>query len=221
MKVSEAIIQRRSIRGFKKDRVPDETILKIFELAQHSASNCNTQPWHVAVVSGPQGDKLEQKIVAELMSGKPPSPAFQPGDQDLQGVYKDRQRACGADYYGVMGIERSDKNARNALMLKNWQFFGAPHVAFISMPKYMGAVNAVDIGIYLQSLMLLFVEYGLASIPQGALAFYPDEVFEMCDIPEENGILCGISFGYADEDAKINEVKMPRAELSETSSFIS
>ena len=220
MNVSEAIKQRRSIRGFKKDRVSDDIIQEIFELAQQSASNCNTQPWHVAVVSGTKRDALEQKIIAEIMSGKPPSPAFQPGDQDLQGIYKDRQRACGHDYYGYMGIERHDKEARNALMLKNWQFFGAPHVAFISMPKYMGAVNAIDIGIYLQSLMLLMMEYGLASIPQGALAFYPDQVLDMCDIPEENGILCGISFGYADEDAKINGVKMPRADLSETATFI-
>ena len=220
MKVSDAITQRRSVRGFKTDKVSDDIIQEIFELAQHSASNCNTQPWHVAVISGAKRDALEQKIIAEIMSGKPPSPAFQPGDQGLEGVYKDRQRACGADYYGVMGIERHDKEARNALMLKNWQFFGAPHVAFISMPKYMGAVNAIDIGIYLQSLMLLMVEYGLASIPQGALAFYPDQVFDMCDIPKENGILCGLSFGYADEDAKINQVKMPRAKLSETTNFI-
>ncbi len=221
MNVSEAILQRRTIRGYKKDQVDSELTKKIFSAAQHSASNCNTQPWHVAVVSGQKRIELEQKIVAEIVSGKEPSPAFQPGDQDLQGVYRERQFACAADYYGTMGIAREDKAARQELMLKNWQFFGAPHVAFISMPKYMGAVNALDVGIYLQSLMLLFVEHGLASCPQGALAFYTDPIFEMCDIPEENGILCGISFGYADEGAKINEVKMPRAELSENVVFVS
>ena len=220
MKVSEALKQRKTVRGFKKDSVPDSVIKEIFSLAQQSPSNCNTQPWHVAVVSGEKRDELEKKIVAEIMSGKAPGAVFQPGDQDLKGVYKDRQYACAADYYSTMGIERSDKQARQQLMLKNWQFFGAPHVAFVSMPKYMGAVNSVDVGIYLQSLMLLFVEYGLASCPQGALAFYPDPVFEMCDIPEENGILCGISFGYADEDAQINKVKMPRAELAENVSFL-
>lgn len=221
MKVSQAIVKRRSIRGYKKDRVPDNIIREIFEIARQSASNCNTQPWHVAVVSGEKRQELEKNIVTELMSGKAPSAAFQPGDQGLEGVYKDRQYACAADYYGTMGIERSDKAARQDLMLKNWQFFGAPHVAFLSMPKSMGPVNAMDIGIYLQSLMLLFVEYGLESCAQGALAFYPDAVFEMCDIPKENGILCGISFGYADENAKINEAKMPRAPLSETAIFIS
>jgi len=62
----------------------------------------------------------------------------------FEGVYKDRQYACSADYYGTMGIERSDKAARQELMLKNWQFFGAPHVAFLSMPKSMGPVNALS-----------------------------------------------------------------------------
>lgn len=216
MNVCEAIKSRRTIRGYKKDQVPEETIREIFALAQHSASNCNTQPWHVAIVSGESRDKLEALFMSALSSGKQPSPVFKPGDQGLEGVYKERQYACAADYYTTMGIERSDKQARNELMLKNWQFFGAPHAAFISMPRSMGEVNAIDIGIYLQSLMLLFVEYGLASISQGALAFLHEEVREVCDIPEENGLLCGISFGYADEDAHINRVKMPRAELSES-----
>lgn len=221
MKVSQAIKARRTIRGFKKDPVPDDVIKEIFSLAQQSPSNCNTQPWHVAVVSGEKRDVLEKKIIAEIMSGKAPGSVFQPGDHGLEGVYKDRQYACAADYYSTMGIDRADKQARQQLMLQNWQFFGAPHVAFISMPKNMGAVNAIDVGIHLQSLMLLFVEYGLASCPQGALAYYPDPVFEMCDIPKENGILCGISFGYADEDAQINKVKMPRANLDENVVFVS
>lgn len=220
MNVSEAIKQRRTIRGFKKDPVPDELIKEIFSLAQHSASNCNTQPWHVAVVSGEKRYQLEKKLIAEIMSGKSVAPVFPPGDGNLSGVYKERQYACAADYYSTMGIAREDKEARQMLMLKNWEFFGAPHVALLSMPKSMGAVNAIDIGIYLQSLMLLFVENGLASCPQGALAFYPDPILEMCDIPEENGLLCGISFGYADDAAKINEVKMPRAALGASATFI-
>ena len=219
MKVSEALVARRTIRGFKPDSVPDDVLKEIFTLAQKSASNCNTQPWHVAVVSGDKRKELEDKLITELMNGKQPYPVFKPGDQDLEGIYKERQYACAADYYSTMGIERSDKQGRMELMLKNWQFFGAPHAAFISMPKSMKEVNAIDIGIYLQSLMLLFVEYGLASCPQGALAFFPDPVHEVCEIPEDNALLCGISFGYADEDAQINKVTMPRADLGDSVSF--
>ena len=104
--------------------------------------------------------------------------------------------------------------------MKNWEFFDAPHVAFISMPTSMGPVNAVDVGIYLQTLMLILVEHGLASCPQGALAFYPDEVFKIANIPEGNGIICGLSFGYEDIGTQINQVIMDRAPLADLVQFI-
>ncbi len=219
MKVSEALKARRTIRGYKKDRVPDEILKEIFELAQHSASNCNTQPWHAAVVSGEKRDQIENLMLTEIISGGQPSPGFKPFDKNMEGVYRERQIACAADYYGTMGISRDDKDARNALMVQNWQFFGAPHAAFISMPKWMGEVNAIDVGIYLQSLMLLLTEYGLSSCPQGALAYFPKSVYELCEIPEGNAIIVGLSFGYAEDDAKINTVKMPRAALEDCVSF--
>ncbi|MBT8149469.1 MAG: nitroreductase [Pseudomonadales bacterium] len=219
MNVTEAIKERRTIRGYKTDPVPDALIREIFALAQQSPSNCNTQPWHVAVVSGETREKLEQALVGEIISGKAPQPAFQAFDLDLDEVYKQRQYACAADYYSTMGIARENKDARNALMLKNWQFFGAPHAAFISMPKSMGPINAIDVGIYLQSLMLLMVERGLASCPQGALAFFPDPVFELAHIPQDNGLLCGLSFGYPDDNAQINQVKMPRADVEQSVQF--
>jgi len=220
LNVTDALKTRRTTRGFRPDPVPDKLMQQLFEAAQLSASNCNTQPWHVTVVSGDARDRLGAALVAEITSGKTPAPAFQPGDANLQGVYRERQVACAVEYYKVMGIARDDKAGRNALMLKNWEFFGAPHVAFLSMPTSMGAVNAIDVGIYLQSLMLLLVEHGLASCPQGALAFFPEPVYEIADIPAGHGILCGISFGYADERAKINQVRMERAPLAQSVSFV-
>ena len=221
LSVSQAMQQRRTVRGFKSEPVAEKIIQQILQLAQLAPSNCNTQPWFFTVVSGQARDKLEKALVAELMAGKTPDPAFAAGDAGLEGVYKERQYSCAADYYQTMGIERHDKAARNQLMVKNWQFFGAPHVGFLTMPLTMGAVNAIDVGIYLQSLMLLLVEHGLASCPQGALAFYPDPIREIAGIPEGHGILCGLSFGYADEQAKINEVHMGRAGLTQSVKFVS
>lgn len=220
MNIDEALVVRRTTRGFLEKPVPQEIIESVFAAAQRSASNCNTQPWHTLVVSGEARQQLSETLVAEIMSGKKPSPAFTPGDAALTGVYRERQVACAVDYYGTMGIGREDKDARNALMLKNWQFFGAPHVAFLSMPTSMGAVNAIDIGIYLQSLMLLFTERGIASCPQGALAFFPEPILALGKIPADHGILCGLSFGYADTEAKINTVHMDRAAMSDCVSFV-
>lgn len=221
MNISEAILSRRTVRGFLDKEVPEDILREIFNVARFSASNCNTQPWNLTVVSGELRQQLEQEILQEISSGQKPAPAFKPGDSDLSGVYKERQHQCAAEYYGTMGIERSDKQARQELLLKNWSFFGAPHVGILTMPKTMGPTNAIDIGIYLQSIMLLLVEYGLASCPQGALAYYPDAIHKLCGIPREQGIICGLSFGYADQDALINTVKMPRAELKDTVTFLS
>jgi len=104
-------------------------------------------------------------------------------------------------------------------MVKNWQFFGAPHAAFFSMPKSMSEINAVDMGIYLQSIMLLLTENGLASCPQGALAMYSEPVHKLANIPEENAIMFGLSFGYPDPDHQINKFEVGREELTKSVEF--
>lgn len=220
MQVSQAVKARRSIRGFKPDPIPAPLLREILEMARWAPSNCNTQPWHLTVVSGEARRRLQEAIFAEINSGKAPNPAFIPGDQNLFGILKDRQYQCAMDYYGVMGIERHQRDQRTALAMKNWEFFGAPHVGFLCMPEALGPVNAVDVGIYLQTLMLLLVERGLASVPQGALALYPDPVKAIGGVPEGYGIICGLSFGYEDVGAQINEAVMDRAPLEETVTFI-
>ena len=120
-----------------------------------------------------------------------------------------------------MGVDREDKDGRNELLIKNWQFYGAPHAAFISMPETMHRANAIDIGIFLQSIMLLFAERGIACIPQGALAAFPSVVKEIVEIPEGNAIMCGLSFGYESENELLNSVRMPREPLESIASFIS
>lgn len=221
MDVSQAIKTRRTVRGFKKDPVPEETLREILEIARFSASNCNTQPWHFTVISGAARDRLERALIAEIKSGAEQNPAFQLGDSGLQDIYKTRQYECAYGYYDCMGIAREDREKRKEQSLKNWQFFGAPHVGILSMPLTMGEVNGLDMGIYLQSIMLLLVEYGLASCAQGSLARYPQPILDIGNIPRENGILCGISFGYEDVGAQINKVRMQRAPLEDMVNFVS
>ena len=221
MNLIDLLNKRKAVRAYLDKEVPQDLIREIFAQAQQSASNCNTQPWHVSIISGQVKDQLAKDLVAQVSSGHAPSPVFQPGDYGLSDEYKVRQVDCAMALYDSVGVERSDKPARMELMLKNWQFFGAPHVAIFSMPKIMKEVNAVDVGIYLQAVMLLMVENGLASCPQGALAFYPEPILEVAQIPEENGILFGLSFGYEDTDAEINRTKTDRADLEDVTVFVS
>ena len=221
MSVSKIIKQRKSVRAYLDQQVAPQLIEKIFIDAQHSPSNCNTQPWHVTVVSGQARDSLEKAMVGQIMNGDAPTPHFKPGDQGLKDEYRKRQIACAISLYDSMDIEYEEKEKRQQLMLRNWQFFGAPHVAFFSMPKDMGEINAVDMGIYLQSVMLLMTENGLASCPQGALAMYPDAVYKIANIPENCAIMFGLSFGYSAEDDPINCFDVGREPVSNSVEFIS
>ena len=213
--VAELIKERYSVREYLDKPVPAEKIREIIGTAHLAPSNGNSQPWHIAVVSGETRIKIEKRIFQMLEEGVEPHPAFPPGGIGLKGIHKDRQRDCGFRYYGHMGVAREDTEARNKLAAENWRFYGAPHAAFISMPQTMHRANAIDLGIFLQSIMLLFAENGIGCIPQGALAAFPRAVREFVDIPEGNAIMVGISFGYEDKSAHVNELRMPRADLDE------
>ena len=221
MNVSDAVSSRYSVRGYKPEPLPDELITEIFEIARLAPSNTNCQPWHVAVVSGEPRERLEAAICALADEGVPPNREFPAAKDALTGVYLERRRACGWGYYGTMGVTREDREGRAALARKNFEFFGAPHVAFFSMPLSMDRSNAVDMGIFLQTVMLVMQEKGVGCIAQGALASYPDPVREIANIPEENGILFGLSFGWEDTDAHINTVRMPREPLETIFTHIS
>ena len=221
MNLNDAIKQRRSVRAYQDKQVDPELIRKIFSDAQDSPSNCNTQPWHVVVVSGAARDAIEQSMVSDIMAGKAPTPHFTPGDQNLKDEYRKRQIDCAISLYDSVGVKYEEKDKRQQLMLRNWQFFGAPHAAFFSMPKTMSEINAVDMGIYLQTVMLLMTANGLASCPQGALAMYTDKVQELANIPENHAIMFGLSFGYAEESNPINQFEVGRANVDDLVEFIS
>ena len=135
MSVTEAVLKRRTIRGFKPDPVPEEIIREVLDIARHAPSNGNTQPWYMSVVSGESRNQLENAVFEGAKSGLQPNPQWPPGGVGLQGIYKERQYACADRYYGSMGIQRHEKEKREELSLRNWKFFGAPHAAFISMPN--------------------------------------------------------------------------------------
>lgn len=218
MSVHSILEDRYSVRGFKKDPVDPKLLESIFAQAQRSASNCNVQPWQSYVVSGETRDTVSEALVKAVMSGNPPNPKF-----DWVTRYQDehRQRQFGSAnaLYSALGIAREDKMARNVAMLRNWQFFDAPHAVFFVMEKYMGIMGAVDVGIYAQTLSLLLEENDIQSCMQGALGQFPDPVEKLLGIPESQGILFGMSFGYEDKEHAANAARTDRAELSDAVKF--
>ena len=152
------------------------------------------------------------------MSGQQPAPEFN-WLPSYQGVHRERQFASANALYSAMGIAREDKQARQIAMVRNWSFFNAPHVAFFTMEKYLDIMGAVDLGIYAQTLSLTLAEHGIASCMQGALGQFPQPVKKLFNIPEERGILFGMSFGYADTNAVVNKTRTNREPLENSVTF--
>lgn len=212
MSLSTLLTQRNSCRSFLPKAVEQEQLNEIFQSAQQSPSNCNVQPWQVLVVSGEKKDALKNKLIQTVMQQQKPNPDFN-WNVAYTGEHRDRQFGSANALYTAMDIGREEKQKRQMAMLRNWAFFDAPHVAFFTLDKYLDIMGAVDMGIYAQTLSLLLQEKGISSCMQGALGQFPDPIREMFDLPEERGILFGMSFGYANEEANVNRARTERVEL--------
>ena len=193
--LADALRSRRSVRGFLDKPVPEETLKAIFELAQLAPSNCNIQPWKVFVASGEVRDELRRRMVEKVTAGVPMEPDFEPNAGKFSGVYRQRQVDCAVELYNNMGIARDDKPGRMRAQLRNFELFDAPHVVFIGMEREFGPTVALDVGMYIQSLMLAMTAYGVGSCAQGSMRYFPNDVREIFGEPASTAILVGISFG--------------------------
>jgi hypothetical protein len=218
MHVDEAILRRRSVRGFLPDEVPQHTLDEVFAIAQRAPSNCNVQPWIPHVVSGAALQRLRTALVEAGLRGDPIDPDW-PAEGKFDGVYRARQVDAAVQLYGAMGVERTDLVGRRAAYVRNLDFFGAPHAVFIFMPQPFDTREATDIGMYAQTLMLAMTARGIATCAQGALGLYPGIVRATLGLPDTQRLLFGVSFGYEDPGEKANTARVGRAPTGEAVRF--
>lgn len=218
MSLEQAILQRRSVRGFLPTPVPQDILEQVFSLAQQAPSNCNIQPWYSYVASGATRDELRRRMVENISKGKPIMPDHEHLPK-FEGLYRTRQVECAAALYNEMGIKREDHMGRMKATMRNFELFDAPHVVFIGMQKQFGITVALDVGIYIQTLMLVMTAHGIGSCAQGSMRYYPDDVREVFGLPDDIGIVLGISFGYEDESVPANRTRVGRAPLGENVVF--
>jgi nitroreductase len=219
LSLADALRSRRSVRGFLDKPVPEDTLKAIFELAQLAPSNCNIQPWKVFVASGEVRDELRRRMVEKVTAGVPMEPDFEPNAGKFSGVYRQRQVDCAVELYNNMGLARDDKPGRMRAQLRNFELFDAPHVVFIGMEREFGPTVALDVGMYIQSLMLAMTAYGVGSCAQGSMRYFPNDVREIFGEPASTAILVGISFGYEDPDVAANRTRVGRAPLADSVAF--
>ncbi|EYT58022.1 nitroreductase [Dietzia sp. UCD-THP] len=211
--LEQILDDRYSCRGFTSQPVPEETIDRILQMAQRTASWCNSQAWQVELVSGQATSGFAAHLTEYVLNNGMRSDL--PAPERYDGVYDERRRDSGYGLYTALGIERSDKEARLTQMLENYRFFGAPHVAVITSDAGLGTYGAVDCGGYVATFLAAASSLGVATCAQAALALYSDGVREYLGIGDDRMIVCGISFGYADPEHPANAFRAGRADLTD------
>ncbi len=223
MTVYEALASRRSMRDFLPTPVPGVVIRRVLEAAARAPSGGNVQPWHIDVVAGAKLDELKtimQRRLQEVAAGdRSEQPEYDIYPKELVAPYRDYRFQLGEAMYASMGIPREDKARRLQWFARNYQFFGAPMALFCSIDRRMGPPQWSDLGMYLQSVMLLLREEGLDSCPQECWSVYPRTLGDFIGIPAERMLFCGMSIGHANMEHPVNRFPVERAALAQFARF--
>ncbi|MBI3369967.1 MAG: nitroreductase [Burkholderiales bacterium] len=223
MTVSEALAQRMSVRDYLPTPVPGGLIRRVLAQAARAPSGGNLQPWHIDVLAGERLEAFKaiaRQRLQDIAAGAAPEPTeYDIYPHELVAPYRDRRFQIGEDMYATMGIAREDKAARRAWFARNYQFFGAPMALFCSVDRRMGPPQWSDLGMFLQSLMLLLQEAGVDSCPQESWSTIPKTVAALIGTPPERMLFCGMAIGHRNPAHPVNALRSRRAPLEDWARF--
>ena len=217
MKVSEAVESRQSIREYLKKPVDSSLIKEILEKSARAANGGNLQPWQIFVINKESmADFLKQQ--SEWTEAE--TPAYDIYPPKLKEPYRTSRYELGEQMYSLLGIEREDKEGRFMQVLKNFEFFGAPAAIFCFVDKQMGPPQWSDLGMFLQTFMLLAQEAGLDTCAQEAWSIKQESVSYFFNVDNETMVFCGMAIGYKDPEATINKLRIERRPIDEWATFV-
>jgi nitroreductase len=220
MTVSEALASRLSVRDFLPDAVPEGVLREVLAKAARAPSGGNLQPWHVVVLTGAKLASLVARAsakAAEMPKGE--SQEYHVYPPGLTEPYLGRRFKIGEDMYALLEIAREDRAARRAWFANNLRCFGAPVALFCFIDRQMGPPQFSDLGMFLQSVMLLLREAGYDSCAQEFWAMYAASVYAELDIPENLMLFCGMAIGKRNPAAPVNRLVSDRAPLEDFARF--
>jgi nitroreductase len=220
MDVRQAVAARRSVRGFLDTPVDVAVLRALAEAAARAPSGGNVQPWHIHIVHGEAMVRLKAAVADRLGRDESEAPAYTIYPPGLDVPYRTRRSDIGEALYARLGIARDDRDARRRWFAENFRFFGAPAACFCSVDRAMGPPQWSDLGMYLQTLMLLAVDAGLATCPQECWAMVPVTVGRILRLPEERMLFCGVAIGFEDVAAPANALRSGRADAAEWLSVV-
>ena len=217
--VTDALNTRITCRDFLDKPVPDGILTRILTTALRSPSGGNLQPWKLHIMTGDALANFKTTCVERMMAGKQEAPTYRAYPSPLWEPQRSWRYKLGEDMYALLGIEKENKMGRLAWLSQNGKFFEAPIGLIITGDKRLEQPQYMDIGIFLQSLMLLAREEGLHTAPQGWWRNWSSVSNDLLDIPEEEEVLVGMAIGYGNPEHKVNDLYADRAELSEVAKF--
>ena len=213
MTVEDVITGRRSIRAYLKRPVPRATIEKVLQIAARAPSGTNIQPWHVYVMQGAKRDELSAELLRLHAAGATGVREYNYYPEEWREPYLARRRACGFGLYKTLGIGRDDKQRMRDQHAQNWTFFGAPVGLMFAIDSYLEKGSWLDLGMFVQSVMIAARAEGLATCPQAAFAYQPAAVKRIVGIPDAQTLVCGMALGFEDTSAAVNSFVTEREPL--------
>lgn len=209
--VAAVIGARRSVRAFKPEPLRRDIVEAILRDAATAPSGANIQPWRVYVVTGAVKTSLSDAVLAASRAGTAPAPAHFP--EPLPDTFRARLSDFGTRYYTALGIDRNDTVARARQTERNYSFFGAPVGLIISLDRRLKPHSWIDIGLFAQNLMIAAKARGIDTCPQVAFAPFHDVIAAHLRMPPEEVTAFGMSMGYGDMEASVNQARMPRESI--------
>ncbi|MEU4426804.1 nitroreductase [Actinoplanes sp. NPDC024001] len=218
MDVYRAVRTRQSVRRFTDQPVPREVLERVLAAAADAPSGSNLQPWNVYVVSGAPLATLKKAVAERVAAGDcGDEREFANYPPEVRSPYLERMTALGEGLYGARGVARGDIAGRARIRAENWNCFGAGTALFCYLDRDMPVPRWADVGIYLQTVMLLLRAEGLHSCTQEVWAEYHRSVADVTAAPPERMLFCGMSIGFADPAFAQPRIRAP---LSETVTFL-
>lgn len=217
MDVSEAVMTRRSVRAFLDTPVPLETLRRVMDQARFAPSGCNFQPWEASIVTGEPLKQLQAKM-KEAGMGALEYSWMAPNDHDK---YKNRMYELAGQMFGSLGISRDNVEGRNEFSMRNMDSFGAPVLLLVHFPRFMDLPQWSDVGMWLQTIMVLLRGEGLDSCPQEFMAYFANPIRDFLGLDHEaNMFFCGLAIGYRDPDHPANNFERSRAAVDDHVTFV-
>ena len=218
MQVAEAVASRRSVRAYLDRPVDPAVLRRVLEQAQWSPSGCNLQPWQAAVLMGKPLEDLRALLKDHAFQSPPEYPIT---PDPLTDPWRGRYGKVTGARLAAEGVARGDEAAREASAARNYEFFGAPALLLCWLPRHMNAPQWSDMGMWLQTIMLLLRGEGLDSCALESLSRHARTIKDYLGVSDtENVFFCGMAIGWRDPDAAINQFERQRAPLEESVRFV-